>query len=260
MGQDLSATQNHTILETKGLTKKFGGVVAINNLDLVVKKDELRCIIGPNGAGKSTLFNLITGLFRPNTGSVIFNGQDITGVLPDKLCRMGIGRKFQIPNVFLTLTVKDNLKLALSGNQGIKEMFTGSGKTDEQDIEKTLQSIGLLDKVNYTAETLSHGEKQWLEIGMVLINSPVLMLLDEPTAGMSPDETTKTAELIKKISTNMTVVIIEHDINFIRQIDGCITVLHRGSKLAEGTLAEIAENEEVMDVYFGRNEKLVCQE
>lgn len=258
VSEELSSTHSDIILETKGLTKKFGGVVAINNLDLVVRKNELRCIIGPNGAGKSTLFNLITGLFKPSSGSVIINGQDITGVLPDKLCRMGIGRKFQVPNVFLTLTLEENLKLALTGTKGLRELFTSSAKADEHEIEKTLSNIGLRDKANLSAAFLSHGEKQWLEIGMVLISSPILMLLDEPTAGMSPDETTKTAEMIKKVANNMTIIVIEHDINFIRQLGGSVTVLHRGSKLAEGSLAEIAENNEVMHVYFGRNKELAC--
>ena len=244
---------NDNILEIKGLTKKFGGVIATRNLDLVLKRNELRCIIGPNGAGKSTLFNLITGFIRPNSGSIIYEGNEVIGLTPDKLCRMGIGRKFQVPNVFFSLPVMDNLKLALYGTKGIKHLFEVSSSVDNNLLEKTLDTIGLKDKNNMIAEQLSHGEKQWLEIGMVMINSPALMLLDEPTAGMTPEETAKTAELILKIKNTLSIIVIEHDINFIKQISKTVTVLHRGSKLAEGTFEEVSENEEVRDVYFGRS-------
>lgn len=249
---------NGVILETRSLTRRFGGVVAINELNLVIKNGELRCIIGPNGAGKSTLFNLVMGLIRPTSGSVLFSGSDITGMPPDRVSRLGIGRKFQIPNVFLGMTVDENLRLALHGKQGLRDIFRKSRESDDLEVENALSTISLLDKAGMPASSLSHGEKQWLEIGMVLIENPLLMLLDEPTAGMSPEETSKTANMIKKISERLTVVVIEHDINFIREIAGIVTVLHRGCKLAEGTLGEIADNEEVKDVYFGKNK--VCLE
>lgn len=258
MNQGIYGVGEEVILETQGLSRKFGGVIAINNLDISVNRGELRCIIGPNGAGKSTLFNLITGVFKPTSGRIIFKDHDIVGISPDKLSRMGIGRKFQVPNIFLTLTVKDNLLLALHGTHKLGNMFVTNKQADEELIVDVLKNIRLEDKAELLAAFLSHGEKQWLEIGMVLISSPTMMLLDEPTAGMSPEETAETAELIKMLANKITIVVIEHDINFIRQVGGTVTVLHRGSKLAEGLLEDIEQNEVVMDVYFGRHRDLVC--
>lgn len=258
MTPEPSVNGSDVILETKGLTKKFGGIVAIDSLDLVIKKGELRCIIGPNGAGKSTLFNLVTGLIKPTSGNVTFRGKNITGLSPDKVSRLGIGRKFQIPSVFLGMSVDENLRLALHGKHGLRGLLKSTNKTDEQELKRILELIGLPEKAGLPASELSHGEKQWLEIGMVLIDNPTLMLLDEPTAGMSPEETAKTARIIKKISEITSIVVIEHDINFVREIARIVTVLHRGCKLAEGTLQEIALNQEVKDVYFGK--KQICTE
>jgi urea transport system ATP-binding protein len=240
------------ILETKNLSKKFGGISAIDDLTLNFCGGELRCIIGPNGAGKSTLFNLITGHIRPSSGLVIFNGINITNKAPNRICRLGIGRKFQVPTVFPTLTVTENLMLALQGKRNVLGFFFNSYSADLLEIEKVLLDIGLMTKRSLTADTLSHGERQWLEIGMVLVNKPMLILLDEPTAGMSPEETLGTARLIRKVSQNVTIVVIEHDLKFIREIGQHVTVLHRGRKLAEGSMEEIIKNDDVKRVYLGR--------
>ncbi len=241
------------ILKTKNLSKKFGGINAIDDLSLNFRGGELRCIIGPNGAGKSTLFNLITGHIRPSSGLVIFNGINITNKDPNKICRLGIGRKFQVPTVFPTLTVTENLMLALHGKRNVLGLFYHSDSADVLEIERVLLDIGLMMKRRLTADTLSHGERQWLEIGMVLINKPILMLLDEPTAGMSPEETLGTARLIRKVSENVSIVVIEHDLKFIREIGQHVTVLHRGRKLTEGSMDEIIKNDDVKKVYLGRD-------
>lgn len=242
-------------LETRNLTVRFGGLVAIDNLDFSVRRGELRCLIGPNGAGKTTLYNLITSRIRPTSGRIFFNGEDITNLPADVVCKKGIGRKFQVPSVFPELTVSDNLRVACQGKSGLLDLMKrGYVDSVEADVAKTLEAIRLREKAEELAGSLSHGEKQWLEIGMVLVNKPQLLLLDEPTAGMTVEETLETAKLIKSVSAGLTTIIIEHDINFVREIADIITVLHRGAKLAEGPLAEIARNEMVRNVYLGKQE------
>jgi urea transport system ATP-binding protein len=245
-------SKDRFILETKKLSKRFGGIKAIDDLDLNFRRGELRCIIGPNGAGKSTLFNLITGHIRPSSGLVVFNGINITNKDPNEICRLGIGRKFQVPTVFPTLTLTENLMLALHGKRNVLGLLYDSKSEDVLEVEKVLVDIGLIKKRGLTADSLSHGERQWLEIGMVLVNKPILTLLDEPTAGMSPEETLGTARLIRKVSECVTIVVIEHDLKFIREIGQHVTVLHRGRKLAEGSMDEIIKNDEVKKVYLGR--------
>ncbi len=239
------------ILRTVNLSKRFGGLVAIDDLNFQITHKELHCIIGPNGAGKSTLFNLITGYIYPSSGQIFFNGAKLGHKNPNRICRLGIGRKFQVPNIFPSLTVDENLRLALHGKRGALTLFKGGGQNDDQEVKNILSEIGLVEKRMEIADVLSHGEKQWLEIGMVLINKPELVLLDEPTAGMSPEETSHTAKLIKMISNRVTVVVIEHDLKFIREIAHNVTVLHRGGKLAEGNLEDIMRNPEVKRVYLG---------
>lgn len=242
-------------LETRKLTRRFGGLVAIDNLDFGVRRGELRCLIGPNGAGKTTLFNLITARIRPTSGQVLFNGEDVTNLPAHIVCRKGIGRKFQVPNVFVDLSVVDNLRVASYGKSGLRGLLTsGYDESVDEAVDKVLKDIRLQDKRGVRAGDLSHGEKQWLEIGMVLINRPQLLLLDEPTAGMTVEETLETAKLIKSVAAGLTTIIIEHDINFVREIADIITVLHRGAKLAEGPLPEIAQNEMVRNVYLGKQE------
>jgi urea transport system ATP-binding protein len=244
-----------TALETRKLTRLYGGLVAIDNLDFRVRRGELRCLIGPNGAGKTTLFNLVTAKVHPSRGQVFFNGEDITRLSQRDICQRGIGRKFQVPSVFTDLTVVDNLRVARRGKNKLASLLRSAyDESVEEDVEKILADVRLSDKRDARAGSLSHGEKQWLEIGMVLVNKPELLLLDEPTAGMTVEETHETAKLIKSISAGLTTIIIEHDINFVREMADIITVLHRGALLAEGPLEEIAKNEMVRNVYLGKQE------
>jgi urea ABC transporter ATP-binding protein UrtD len=241
------------ILRTESLEKRFGGLYAIDGLDFSLQEGELRCLIGPNGAGKTTFFNLVTGYLRPNRGAIFFKECPITGLPPHIICHKGIGRKFQVPNVFYDLSVADNLSVARYGKSRLGQLFFRvSGHQQSDEIEHMLEVIGLQAKRDYLASALSHGEKQWLEIGMALINKPSLLLLDEPTAGMTAEETRETAHLIKRLAQGLTTVVIEHDIKFVREIAEIVTVLHRGKVLAEGPFQEIADNETVRNIYLGR--------
>jgi len=240
-------------LELCNLSKRFGGLQAINRINLKFKSHELRCIIGPNGAGKTTLFNLITGRIKPDEGQVIFEGKDITGLSPYRISRRGIARKFQVPTVFDELTVMDNLFIAARGRQSMASLFFSRDETPlEGQPSEVMEMIHLSGRGDELAATLSHGEKQWLEIGMVLAYCPQIMLLDEPTAGMSLQETMETAHIIRMISQDITTVVIEHDIKFLKEIGESVTVLHQGAVLAEGTFAEIETDPVVRDVYLGK--------
>jgi urea transport system ATP-binding protein len=243
------------LLEVKNVTKSFYGMVAINNLSLDFEEGQLRCIIGPNGSGKTTLFNLITGYFQPTSGKVVYDGKDITKMSTSQISRLGTCRKFQNPNIFGDLTVEDNLRVAAISENSLMS-FLRKSSDDEvlEQIDDVLQTIELSGKREWRAESLSHGEKQWLEIGMVLIKKPRIILLDEPTAGMTSSETSKTSELIRNISSSTTCIVIEHDLDFIRSLNGRVTVLNRGELLAEGSYEEIAANREVRDVYLGDEE------
>lgn len=243
------------LLEIQDVSKKFGGMVAINKLSLSFVEGELRCIIGPNGSGKTTLFNLITGYFAPTSGNIIYNAKDITKMSISDISKLGICRKFQNPNIFGELKVEDNLRVAAISSQKIIEFFNKTDDTvEDEQINNILEVIQLSHKRNWTAEALSHGEKQWLEIGMVLIKKPKIILLDEPTAGMTSKETSQTSELIRNIGSTMTCIVIEHDLDFIRSLNGRITVLNRGELLADGFYEEIAANRTVRDVYLGDEE------
>lgn len=239
------------ILEIQGLVKRFGGLTAINNLSLDIEQDELRCIIGPNGAGKTTLFNLISGRLKPDEGQIIFNGQPIHHLEVQEISRLGIGRKFQSPAVFGNLSVQGNLEVAARGRSSFKQLIFPGPNGAAAMIEQMLETIELEEKRTWPAHLLSHGEKQWLEIGMVLASRPALLLLDEPTAGMTPAETHKTAQLIRQVSRQVTTVVIEHDLKFIREIGRIVSVLHYGSVLAEGPIGEISENAAVRQAYLG---------
>lgn len=241
------------ILETHSLVKHFGGLHAIDGLSFSLQAGELRCLIGPNGAGKTTFFNLITGYLKPTKGSIYFKGASITGLSPHAICWKGIGRKFQVPNVFFDLTVLDNLRVSQHGKTTLgRLLFKVRDAEQSEEITEMLETISLQGKRDYPASSLSHGEKQWLEIGMVLINKPSLLLLDEPTAGMTAQETRETARLIKRLAQGLTTLVIEHDIKFVREIAEIVTVLHRGQILAQGPFEEIANNETVRNVYLGR--------
>ena len=245
-----------TILETQGITKRFGGLMAVNQVDLKLEDGELRCVIGPNGCGKTTLFNLITGYYRPSSGKVLFANQDITAKPVHVISKMGIGRKFQVPGIFDQLTVYENIRVPFFSNQR-QSMFVSSrldAKSHEKIMEQ-LENIKLEDKANDLAKNLAHGERQWLEIGMVLASRPKLMLLDEPTAGMTVKETHRTAVLIKEISrlTGISIIVIEHDISFVKEIASRITVMYKGSIFREGDYEEIQADEAVREIYLGRH-------
>ena len=243
------------IFETRDITKQFGGLTAVDHVNLKIEAGDLQCIIGPNGCGKTTLFNLITGYYRPSSGKVFFAGQDITAKPVHVISKLGIGRKFQIPGIFEQLTVYENIRVPFFANQR-QSMFVGSrvDSDSHQKIMKHLFNIKLADKAEELAKNLAHGEKQWLEIGMVLASKPRLMLLDEPTAGMTVKETRQTAKLIQEISktTGITILVIEHDIRFVREIAGRITVMYKGTIFREGSYEEIQSDAEVRKIYLGR--------
>lgn len=249
----MQAEKDIILLDLKKLVRRFGGFTVIDDVSLSIRKGEMRCIIGPNGAGKTTLFNLITGDLKPNSGRVIFQDKEITRFNPEKICRIGITRKFQTPTLFSNLKVIENILMAGYGKHKMSELLFK--KVDAQDINRTLailEVIKLEEKKDVLASDLSHGEKQWLEIGMLLRNEPKLLLLDEPTAGMTRQETLETAHLIQNISKHLTTIVIEHDLKFLREIGENVTVLHNGKILAEGTFDEIEQNENVKNVYLGR--------
>jgi urea ABC transporter ATP-binding protein UrtD len=239
-------------LELKDVTKRFGGLIAIADLNLQIGERELRCIIGPNGAGKTTLFNLICGNLEPDDGQILFKGESLQGKSVAERGRLGIGRKFQSPAIFGCLKVRENLELAALGKASIRKITSPKAETLRSQVEEVLEKIELWDKRDIVAQELSHGEKQWLEIGMVLTSKPALLLLDEPTAGMTPAETHRTSKLIKDICKEIPTIVIEHDLKFVREIGTNITVLQRGRKLAEGPIDEIAQDETVREAYLGK--------
>lgn len=243
-----------SILYLSGVNKTFDGFKAINNLSLDIRPGELRAIIGPNGAGKSTMMDIITGKTRPDSGEVKFRDSiDLTKHDEADIANMGIGRKFQKPTVIESLTVWQNLELALAGNRGVfQTLFFRLTPVQADRIEEVLQLIGLTGRRDELAQYLSHGQKQWLEIGMLIIQEPELLLVDEPAAGMTDYETLETARLLKDISKNHSVVVVEHDMDFIRALDTRVTVLHEGAVIAEGDLDKVSSNQRVIEVYLGR--------
>jgi urea transport system ATP-binding protein len=242
------------ILYIEGLSVSFDGFKALNDLSLYVRDGELRCLIGANGAGKTTLMDVITGKTACDSGSVYF-GQTIN-LLEHKeaeIARFGIGRKFQKPTVFEAQTVFANLELSLKAGKGVWQTLFAKLSTDQQDrIAAVLNTIGLSVQRNQLAGALSHGQKQWLEIGMLLMSEPRLLLVDEPVAGMTAQETERTAELLTSLAGERTVIVVEHDMEFVRSIARTVTVLHQGSVLAEGTMDEIQHNRAVIEVYLGK--------
>ena len=243
-----------TILYLDGVSVSFDGFKAINDLSLYVEEGELRAIIGPNGAGKTTMMDIITGKTRPDTGMVRFKGGvDLTELDEAAIANLGIGRKFQKPTVFENHTVFDNLELALKGNRRPQDSLFFRLKAEQQDrINEVLSIINLVDARFQDAGSLSHGQKQWLEIGMLLMQDPDLLLVDEPVAGMTDAETEETARLLKKIAKTRSVVVVEHDMEFVKALDCRVNVLHEGSVLAEGSLDVVQANEQVIEVYLGR--------
>lgn len=245
------------LLAVDNISVSFDGFKALNNLTLILDEGELRCIIGPNGAGKTTLQDVITGKTRPDEGHVFLIGKerdrrDLTHMTPDEVASLGIGRKFQRPTVFQGHSVFENLELALKDNRGLwHTLFKGLSKPQLERIDELLELIGLKDRIHDTAGLLSHGQKQWLEIGMLLAQNPKVLLVDEPIAGMTHQEVERTAELLKKLAGEHTVVVVEHDMEFVRSIARTVTVLHEGSVLAEGTMDEVQANPKVIEVYLG---------
>ena len=247
-------TAHGRILYLENVNVSFDGFKAINNLSLDIAPGELRCIIGPNGAGKTTMMDIITGKTRPNSGTVFFGSTiDLLRYNEFEIAQMGIGRKFQKPTVFEQLSVFENLELALKTNKAVKSaMFFKLDSVQSDRLAQVLHTIHLASDVRRMAGNLSHGQKQWLEIGMLLMQEPKLLLLDEPVAGMTDEETVRTAELFISLKKHHSLIVVEHDMSFIERISEKVTVLHEGSVLAEGTLAQVQNNEKVIEVYLGR--------
>lgn len=242
-----------TALYLEDISVNFDGFQAISNLNFYVNTGELRCLIGPNGAGKTTLMDIVTGKTRPDTGSAWF-GQRINLLRMDEaeIAQAGIGRKFQKPSVFENLSVFDNLELSMTGTRSVWGTFRAnmSRQTIER-IEAMAETINLADQLNRDAGLLSHGQKQWLEIGMLIMQNPILLLVDEPAAGMTHQEMDKTVELLRSLAGERAVVVVEHDMGFVRALQAPVTVLHQGTVLAEGSMDEIQSNSDVMRVYLG---------
>ncbi|MEO0821434.1 MAG: urea ABC transporter ATP-binding protein UrtD [Pseudomonadota bacterium] len=243
-----------TVLYLDGVSVSFDGFRAINQLSLLLRPGEMRAIIGPNGAGKTTMMDIITGKTRPDSGDVLFAGEtDLTRLDEAAIARLGIGRKFQKPTVFETHTVEDNLLLALAGKRGVWETFvarlTGAERAR---IDELLALIRLEERRAALAGDLSHGQKQWLEIGMLLAQDPKVLLVDEPAAGMTDAETMQTATLLREIAGSHSVLVVEHDMEFVRALDVKVTVLHEGSVLAEGSIDHVSADPRVIEVYLGR--------
>ncbi|RUZ80995.1 urea ABC transporter ATP-binding protein UrtD [Mesorhizobium sp. M7A.F.Ca.US.006.01.1.1] len=247
-------SKSNTILYLDGVSVSFDGFRAINNLSLVLDKGEMRAIIGPNGAGKTTMMDIVTGKTRPDEGEVFFDGQvDLTKHDEAEIAMMGIGRKFQKPTVFESHTIEENLMLALKGPRSIfPALFHRRSVAETRQIDDILGIIRLGDKRDELAANLSHGQKQWLEIGMLLAQDPKLLLVDEPVAGMTDAETEETARLLKDIARDHSVIVVEHDMHFVRELGVKVTCLHEGSVLSEGTLDFVSADERVVEVYLGR--------
>ncbi len=243
-----------TLLAVKRLTVSFSGFKALKDLTISLTKGELRVIIGPNGAGKSTLLDVITGKTRPTAGEVLFRGCDITNLSAERIARLGIGRKFQTPNVFKSLTVLENMQLAIRSGRGVLTSLTSFFMRSQRErIDQILETIGLAARVNHRAGLLAHGEKQWLELGMLMAQDPELLLVDEPVAGMTPRESERTGELLMAMARKHTLIVIEHDMTFVRQIAQKITVLDEGQILCEGTVDEVQNDPKVIEVYLGQD-------
>jgi urea transport system ATP-binding protein len=242
-----------TILSLEDLTVSFDGFKALDGLTLTVDRGELRCIIGPNGAGKTTMMDVVTGKTRPDHGSAWFaNDINLLALSEPEIAEAGIGRKFQKPTVFENLTVTENLELALWGDKSFWKTLVASLTRSQRDhIDDILDVIGLTPQRSGLAGTLSHGQKQWLEIGMLLMQEPELLLVDEPVAGMTPHETARTAELLRSLAAEHSLIVVEHDMDFVRSIARRVTVLHEGRVLAEGDMDQVQNDPRVIEVYLG---------
>lgn len=243
---------DNLLLDIQDLSVSFSGFHAVSGVNMKVNEGEIHVIIGPNGAGKSTLMDLITGKTKPTSGRILYSGKDIAGKEPGAIAsEYNIGRKFQGPNVFENMTVYENIEIALKGYTTIPKAFAyRRNEKVKTEIKEVLELIQLYDNRDMMATELSHGQRQWLEIGMVIAQSPKLIILDEPAAGMTDMETYKTGELVKKLAGDHTLIVIEHDMEFVEQIAETVTVLHQGKVLANGTFTEVKNNPEVVKVYL----------
>jgi len=243
------------LLNLIDISVSFEGFLALKNLNLILNKGELRAVIGPNGAGKTTFLDVITGKVKPTKGEVIFKGKSLIGRNEHKIARLGIGRKFQSPRVFENLTVEENLEISVSSPKTPMNLLTKKIKNDQiKRIQQLLKIVNLTNKYDSKAGALSHGQKQWLEIAMLVGQKPDLMLVDEPVAGLTDEETDLTADLLKSLSGENTVVVIDHDMEFIRRLESNISVLNQGTVLCEGKMDLIQNDPKVIEVYLGRPE------
>lgn len=242
------------ILEINDLTVSFDGFKAVSGLSTSVKKGDIHFFIGPNGAGKTTLLDAICGRVKPAEGNIMFKtDRDVTKMSEHQIVELGIGRKFQVPSVFMGITIYENMELAAVKKRSLySSLFTKLSKEQMERIQDVLQTIGLYEKRYRTPSALSHGEKQWLEIGMLLVQQQEIMLLDEPVAGMGRKETERTGRLLEEISEKCSVIVVEHDMEFVRECADKVTVLHEGMLLDEGNMQEVQKNPKVIEVYLGR--------
>jgi branched-chain amino acid transport system ATP-binding protein len=240
------------VLRTEALTIRFGGLTALNRVNFEVRRGEIHAIIGPNGAGKSTFFNCLTGVMRPTSGRILFNGEEITGLPPDRISQKGIARSYQITNILPNATTLENVRIAAQSRRHSWSMLRHHNAYHDiiEKAEAVLEAVGLRAKADELAANLSHGEQRNLEIGIALATEPQLLCLDEPTAGMSTRETHDTMELVRRIAKTLTILIVEHDMQVVMELAQRITVLHYGEVLAEGTPAEIQQNPRVLEVYL----------
>jgi urea transport system ATP-binding protein len=250
----MQQTVTPALLYLDNVSVSFDGFRALNALSLAVDPSEMRAIIGPNGAGKTTMMDVITGKTRPTEGTALFEGvHDLTRLDEAEIAVLGIGRKFQTPTVFEMHSVEDNLLLALKADRrAFPTLLSRRGAAERERIDALLERVRLKDQRRRKASELSHGQKQWLEIGMLLAQEPKLLLVDEPAAGMTDQETADTADLLREIARTQSVVVVEHDMSFVRELNVKVTVLHEGSVLAEGSLDAVSANERVIEVYLGR--------
>jgi branched-chain amino acid transport system ATP-binding protein len=249
---DTSANTTTAILRTEDLTIRFGGLTALREVNFAVERGEIRAIIGPNGAGKSTFFNCLTGVLRPSSGRISFNGGDVTGLSPDRISQKGLARSYQITNILPNATTLENVRIAAQSRRHGWSLLTHYRAYRDiiEKAEAVLEAVGLIGKAGELAANLSHGEQRNLEIGIALATEPQLLCLDEPTAGMSAAETHDTMELVRRIAKNLTILIVEHDMQVVMELAHRITVLHYGEILAEGTPSEIQQNPRVLEVYL----------
>lgn len=252
------AKSNENALEIKNISVSFDGFYALTEVNAKVKKNSIHFFIGPNGAGKTTLLDIICAKTRPTEGSVVFYPQQkdplrLTGMKEHQIVNAGVGRKFQVPSVFVNLTVEENMILSLKGHKGIWESIFGKpSKEDMENIQRVLEMVDLSEQKSDRAGSLAHGKKQWLEIAMQIVQKPEIIMLDEPAAGMGKPETFKTGEILKEIKKECTVIVIEHDMDFVKQVADVVTVLHEGKVLMEGDITSVLADKTVQAVYLGR--------